>query len=137
MSRPGALLACALLIAACSTNEAPLVAKDVVINAPRPAMRMSAGYLTLGNKSDAAITITGVMSPEFAAVEMHESILENGVSRMIELGELTIEAGATMTFEPGGKHLMLMGYRGESDSASLQFYAGDTLVLSVTAAVVR
>ncbi len=137
MSRAATLLACTLLLTACSTNDAPLVAEDVVINAPRPAMRMSAGYLTLSNKSDAAITITGVTSPEFAAVEMHESILENGVSRMIELGELSIGAGATVAFEPGGKHLMLMGYRGESDTATLQFYTGDTLVLSVTAALVR
>ncbi len=126
-----------VLLAACSRDAAPLVAEDLVINAPRPAMRMSAGYLTLTNNSDTAITITKVTSPEFAAVEMHESILEDGISRMVELGELTIAAGATVRFEPGGKHLMLMGLRGEPDSTSLQFYAGDTLVLTVTATLVQ
>ncbi len=128
-----ALLVLAILLCACSSDEAPLVADDVVVNAPRPAMRMSAGYLTLTNNSDAAITITGVSSPEFGSVEMHETTLEDGISRMRELNELTIAAGATVTFEPGGKHLMLMNRRDTSDTTSLQFYAGDTLVLTVTA----
>ena len=126
-----------VLLAACSGNQAPLVAEDLVINAPRPAMRMSAGYLTLTNNSDRGITITEVTSPDFAAIEMHESILDDGISRMVELGELTIAAGATVKFEPGGKHLMLMGLRGEADTTALQFYAGDTLVLTVTATLVQ
>ncbi len=132
MSRT-ALLLLAALLCTCSTDKVPLVADDVVVNAPRPAMRMSAGYLTLTNNSDAAITITGISSPEFGAVEMHETTLEDGISRMRELDEMTIAAGATVKFEPGGKHLMLMNRRGTSDTTSLQFYAGDTLVLTVTA----
>ena len=137
MSRVGRLLACVALLAACSVNEAPLVAADVVVNAPRPGMRMSAGYLTLTSNSREAITITSITSPEFKAVELHESKLEDGMSRMVRLDELRIPAGATVRFEPGGKHLMLMGYDGASDTAALQFHADDTLVLTVTAEVTK
>ena len=126
-----------LIVAACSSSEAPLVATDVVIKAPPPGMKMSAGYLTLHNNSSEAITITGVSSPQFGAVEMHETVIRDGISRMVALGEVTIPAQGSVDFEPGAKHLMLMRPAGELATVSLEFYSGTDMVLAIDTVVAR
>ena len=125
------------IIAGCSSSDAPLVATDVKINAPLPGMNMSAGYLTLHNNTSAAITITHVSSPQFGSVEMHETIIRAGISRMVDRGEVTIPADESVSFEPGGRHLMLMRPTGELASVSLEFYSNSNLVLAVDATVSR
>ena len=92
---------------------------------------MSAGYLSLTNASNQEILITRVMSPNFESVEMHESFLEEGISRMVELSEIAILPGRTIHFEPGEKHLMLRNPVDTPDIVTLQFYDGDALLLSV------
>lgn len=96
---------------------------------------MSAGYLTLTNNSDKPILVTSVTSPHFARIEMHESIIENNISRMQRIDELWIEAHQSTRFEPGGKHLMLMQAREPLQTVTLNFYSGDALQLSVDTSV--
>lgn len=111
----------------------PLVANDVVVMRPMPAMQMSAGYLSLSNNTNAPLTITRVSSPEFGSVEMHESTVEDGVARMRAMPALHIPAHGTVTLERGGKHLMLMNPASTSDTVSLNFYDGDRLLITVAA----
>ena len=134
---PKILIAVLLALGACAADETPLVATDVVIRAPMPGMNMSAGYLTLRNNSDADITITKVTSPQFAAVEMHETRVEGEVSRMVELEAVTVPAGSAVAFEPGGKHLMLMRPPDELDAVTLEFYAGPDIVLTLATSARR
>ena len=125
------IVALALFAGGCSEPGAPLVASDVVIKKPMPGMKMSAGYLTLTNNGDNPLVITRVTSPQFGAVEMHESIVEDGVSRMVQIDDLNIPPAAEVTFEPGGKHLMLMRPVGALDVVALSFHSGDTIVLAI------
>lgn len=127
---PALLVLCA---AACSDDAAPLVASDIVIRPPLPGMEMAAGYLSLHNTGRQPVTITGVTSAQFGRVEMHETVIEDGVARMVELGALTLLPGSTIDFSPGGKHLMLMQPLSELDSVTLNFHAGDAVVLTVSA----
>jgi len=126
-----------LLVAACSSNEAPLVATDVLIKAPPPGMTVSAGYLSLRNNTAEPIRITRISSPQFGSVGMHETVLKDGVSRMIALDEVTVPAGQSVRFEPGARHLMLMRPAGELATASLEFYSGPDLLLAIDAVVTR
>ncbi len=137
MMRSIALLACLLLAACGGDMKPPLVASDIIITAPIPGRPMSAGYVSLANNTDAVISISHVTSPEFESVEMHESLLENGVAKMRRMDELAIAANSSMSLQRGGKHLMLMRPIGPLDSVSLSFYSGDTLLLSVATAVSR
>ena len=129
------LSAVAILLTACSTERAPLVATDVIVKRPMPGMQMTAGYLTFTNNSTQAITLTHVASPQFGAVEMHESVVEDGMARMYPLGDLTILAGTSVEFEPGGKHLMLMRPVDEFESVTLEFYADNTVILTLNVAL--
>lgn len=133
MKHVSLLVTVLLLLAACSPEQAPLVANDVVVTRPAPGMGMSAGYLTLSNNTAETITIDRVASPEFESVAMHESVLENGVSRMIPLDSVKIPGGESVQFKPGGKHLMLMRPTGDAGSATLEFYSGEALLLTVDA----
>jgi len=133
MKHSARLVTALLLFAACSTEQAPLVATDVVVTRPGPGAQMSAGYLTLSNNTADTITIDRVASPEFESVAMHESVLENGISRMYPLAAVTIPAGESVQFKPGGRHLMLMRRIDGAASTTLDFYASDALLLTVDA----
>ena len=135
MTRIIPVLILALLGCACSQESAPLVASDVVVSKPKPGMSMAAGYLTLSSNASQPIVITRVASPQFESVEMHESVIEDGMARMYPLGDLTIAAKSSVVFQPGGKHLMLMRPVGEFDTVSLDFYAGNAVVLTVNVAL--
>lgn len=69
--------------------------------------RPAAGYLTLtsGGQPDrlVAVTAPGVR------VEMHSMTMAGGVMSMQKLDGLAVPAGATVSFAPGGNHLMLFG----------------------------
>lgn len=120
-----------ILFAGCATDQAPLIAEDVVITRPMPGTRMSAGYMTLRNTSNEEIRINRIVSPDLASVEMHESVLEDGISRMIALPEVLIPAGRSLTFEAGGKHMMLRHLPQTPATIRLQLYADDALLLAI------
>jgi copper(I)-binding protein len=123
------------LVVACANKHAPLLAAELQLARPLPGMRMSAGYLTLTNNSDQQVSITRVHSAQLESVEMHESVVEDGVSRMYKLQEVVILPGHSVNFEPGGKHLMLRYGATIPAEVTLQFYAGETLLLSVGASL--
>ena len=127
----GAALVLALLLAACGAPEAPLVVTDLEISKPMPGMKMSAGFLVVTNNTDEPARITRITSPQFEAVEIHETTITDGVSRMRELEALVVPAHSSTTLERGGKHLMLLRPRDLQDSVTLQFFSGDLPVLSV------
>ena len=126
-----ALVLAALVIAACGAPQPPLVASDVEITRPMPGRPMSAGFLVLTNNTDADIRITRVTSPQFGAVEIHETTIEDGIARMRELSALVVPARGSVTLERGGKHLMLMQARDIDDAVSLQLFSEDAPVLDI------
>ncbi|MGI9201024.1 MAG: copper chaperone PCu(A)C [Woeseiaceae bacterium] len=121
------------LLVACSADQPVLTATDVQIPAPIPGASMGAAYLSLHNNSDQAISITNVASPQMKSVEMHESVLEDGISRMFKLSQVTIAPQQSVVFERGSKHLMLRYPTDTPTQVTLQFFADDTLLLSVEA----
>ncbi len=62
-------------------------------------------------------------------------MIEDGIARMVALPELSIPAQGTVRLQRGGKHLMLSGPVAEADTVTLQFYAGDSLLLTLNAAI--
>lgn len=121
-----------LLLAACQAPSGPPVEiVDVEVTAPRPGMGMSAGYLRIRNNTKDAVAVTRVDSPQYGSVELHESTVVDGVARMRPIESLDIPAGGTVTLERGGKHLMLMRPIDSVEAVTLNFYSGDTLLISI------
>ena len=121
-----------VLLAACGNDGPPLVASDVVVRQPMPGMQMTAGYLVLHNNSDEDIAIDRVASPQFGKVEMHETVIEDGIARMSALAEIVVPAGSAVEFQPGGKHLMLMRPGDNLKPVTLEFYSDGAIVLTVS-----
>lgn len=125
-------IAVLIVAAGCGGHEGPpLVATNVTVTAPAAGMPMAAGYLEISNRSGATLRITRVSSPEYRSVEMHETVVEDGIARMRAIPVLEIADGETIIFERGGKHLMLMQPFGEPGTITLNFHSDDVLLLSV------
>ena len=131
MMRAATLVLLLALFGCAEESGPPLVASDIEITRPMAGMDMSAAYLTLKNNTGTAIVVTQVQSPQFARVEIHETTIEDGISKMRALDSLTVPANGAARLERGGKHLMLMQARDQKDSVTLQLMSGETLLLSV------
>ncbi|NQV86314.1 MAG: copper chaperone PCu(A)C [Woeseiaceae bacterium] len=126
------------LLSACEGDaRPPLIAADIVINESPSGQAMSAGYLTLTNTTKDDLSISRVSSPEFESVEIHESLLQDGVAKMRRVEKLLIPANSTVSLKPGEKHLMLMRRIGAAENISLNLYDDETLLLSVQASPAR
>jgi copper(I)-binding protein len=105
-----------------------------------PAARVLAGYLTLLNTGGSTITVTAISSPDFEGAEIHRTVIEDGVARMLPVNQLEIPASGQLTLEPGGLHLMLFDPQrplAEGDSATLTIHCGNGSNLTTTAPVIR
>jgi copper(I)-binding protein len=124
-----------VLVAGCGDSGPPLTATDIVVVAPLPGKQISAAYLMLQNRGQKPITVNRVSSPEFAKVEIHESIVDGGVVRMRRLDSLTLDAGTSAHFVSGGKHLMLIDpiagmVPGDSITLRFEYNADGILIVS-------
>lgn len=72
------------------------------------AMAMDAGFGRIVNPCATAVTVTGASSLAYADVSLHETTLEDGVSRMRPVASLPVPAHGEAMLRPGGLHLMLM-----------------------------
>ena len=122
-----------LLPAAMSSNQtaaADLVAvMDAWVREADVAAKANAGYFTLVNVGSEDLTLVAVESDAFSKVEMHEMAMVEGLMKMQRLEELLVPAGGSVSFEPGGKHLMLMGPQrdlraGDALELTLRFKSG-------------
>jgi periplasmic copper chaperone A len=121
-----ALTTLMLLLCACGGGGDPQAAATATLQAaqvrdgrivmPPPGAPMAAGYFELHNPGTTTLVLEALESTAFASVEMHETVEENGVSRMRPLRNATVAPGETLRFEPGGMHLMLMGPQAGSDA---------------------
>ncbi|MEX1034954.1 MAG: copper chaperone PCu(A)C [Sneathiella sp.] len=78
----------------------------------RPANAMMGGaFLTLKNSEGETDRLVAASSPVADKVEIHNSVMKEGVMSMMHMEELVIEPGETVMLKPGGFHIMLMGLK--------------------------
>ena len=120
------LLLTAVLAPFASHADGPSVsASHVWIREPPPDVEVMAGYLTLTNNTDKALTLDSVSSPDFGSVAVHRSVQKNGMDSMEVAANLNLPAHQSVSFAPGGYHLMLM-------QPVKRFFDGDLVTLTLT-----
>lgn len=72
------------------------------------AMAMDAGFGRIVNPCAAPVAVTAATSPAYAEISLHETTLEDGISRMRPVPSLPVPAHGEAVLQPGGLHLMLM-----------------------------
>ncbi|MEM8759810.1 MAG: copper chaperone PCu(A)C [Pseudomonadota bacterium] len=106
----------AALVGFAFLSAAPTMAHDykagaMVIDHPwaRPTLpnRPTAGYFGLDNTAGEADRLISASSPAFGRVELHRTTEKDGVMSMEAQDAVDIPAGGTLSFEPGGYHIML------------------------------
>jgi len=98
----------ALLLGAC--NPAPrddVQIQDLRIRPPLPGSEAAVAYFRVVNHSRNEIRIRHVSSSGFAAAEIHQSLLEDGIAKMRHVPVLSIPGGDSVDFAPGSYHVML------------------------------
>lgn len=115
----GAWLSLFLLVAGSSLPSqardyafGPITVAQPAVRIPPPGATTAAVYLRIGNVSNAAIRLLGGSSPAAQRVEIHTMSMDGGVMRMRPLPYLDVPANGSVSFAPGGLHLMLVGLRG-------------------------
>jgi copper(I)-binding protein len=100
--------ACALSALAQQIEPGTLVISRPWSRPTVQGMPMGVAYLSITNNGKTADVLTGASSPAAARVEIHQTTFADGMARMRSVTDVTIAPGATVKFEPGGIHLMLV-----------------------------
>ena len=123
------VVAC-IAILATGCGDATVSVDDAWIREARPGSDVAAGYCSITNTTAVSVTIVEFVGP--GRVEMHETEIAEGVSRMRPLKRLVVPAGQTVTLAPGGKHLMLHGFDPAVDRPTFKAILSDGSSLPVT-----
>jgi len=99
-----------MLLTLVTTN---LYATDISIENSRirmmpPGVPMTAGYFLISNNTNKDIILTGVKSSRFKSIEMHNTIKDGDVMKMVKQESILISANSKLEFKPMSYHLMLI-----------------------------
>lgn len=107
------LAICTIASGACSTavcGGENIEIKQAWSRATPNGSPVGAGYLTIENQGNSPDRLLEVNSASARKVELHTTTVENGVASMKPVNDgLLIPANGSVTLQPGGNHLMLIG----------------------------
>ncbi|MEX3606531.1 MAG: copper chaperone PCu(A)C [Burkholderia sp.] len=72
-----------------------------------PAGIPSSGFFEVANSSDKPIQLTSVDSDAFGMAMLHQTQSNGSMSKMVMVNTATVPAKGTLSFAPGGYHVML------------------------------
>lgn len=99
----------ALMVASCASDTEPdLQLTGGWVRAMLPNSTATAAYGNFNHQGTAAIEIVAIRSDSFSEVSLHETRIQQGVSRMESHSSWILQPGDDLQLRPGGLHLMLM-----------------------------
>lgn len=104
------LIATLALAAPFAVVAGPVEVRDAHAHATSTAQPVGAGFLTIAN-GGTADRLLGVSCACSQSAEMHSMSMDGGVMKMRKLEAIDIPAKGSVTLEPGGMHLMLIGLK--------------------------
>jgi copper(I)-binding protein len=148
------LLAFALLAGACTALPGAPMTEQMAEAMPEPvpdeitimdarsrpspmAAGNGAAYMLVLNGLTEDVQLVSASSPAAGVVELHETIDDNGVMRMVPQPDgFTVPAGGAVELKPGGKHVMLIDLvapleTGGEIELTLNFDNGQSFTLTV------
>jgi len=129
-----------LIVASAATADATLEISEAWVREAPPTALMMAGYMTINNTGDAPVTVISISSPDFDSAEIHRTVIEEGIARMLPVSQLEIPANSQVKLEPGGLHLMLFDPKRslpEGEAVTFIIHLDDSNSVSTTSPVVR
>lgn len=107
------------LLTACLSFAAfaEVTVKDPWARATVPHQQATGVFMQLTASRD--MRLVKAESPLAETVEVHEMKMEGDIMRMRPLNEFVLSAHKTVTLQPGGMHIMLMGLKRQVNSDEL------------------
>lgn len=73
-----------------------------------PVQKNTAAFGQLKNHSQHDLQLKRIHSPIASTIEVHQHIMDGGTMKMRKVENVSIAAGGTLEFKPGGLHIMMM-----------------------------
>jgi copper(I)-binding protein len=137
MKRHVPTIAALLALSACGGAEpAPPAQPAATVRMAAVPGRPAAGYFELRIEGDRGALVS-VTSAQTGRIEMHETMNMANMSTMRALPSIPVRDGETLSFTPGGRHLMIYDVSrgvaaGQRIDLVLHFQRGDPVTLSAT-----
>lgn len=103
--RATAMLAAPVALASC-TDSRPLYVDQAWIQLNPNPSAPAAGYFVI-HGGEQPVQLLRVTSDGAMRIDMHQSVMTNGMMTMEPIESVDVPAKETVRFEPGGKHLMI------------------------------
>lgn len=97
----------ALMLTVTTASAAEVTVSDAWMRA-LPSNLPAGGYFTLHNAGKKAVTLVGASSADCGMLMLHKSENMGGLMHMQDVPKVEVPAGGTVSFAPGGYHLMCM-----------------------------
>ncbi len=113
--------------------------RDLKVIEPIKGASVTAAYANFYNNSQFPMQIVEIRSPSFKSVEMHNTVERDGTIGMTKQPILNIPPMSSVTFSPGGLHLMLfepLNLIKIKNKVEFQFLTGDGFLFHSTATVI-
>lgn len=112
--------------------QAQMMIQDAYVRATPPNAQNSAAFLQLMNHSNEAVSLVAASSDVAKKVELHNHIMADGMMKMRQVESIEVGAMETVSLQPGGLHIMLMGINaplkeGQEVAFTLTFASGETV----------
>ena len=120
------------LLAAVTPAYADVDVESLWLRESIPGQPNGAGFGVLRNRGTEDMLLVGASTSVANDVEIHQHVREGEQMRMEQMDVLVIPAGASVTLQPGGYHLMLMQLNeplriGNAHEVTLIFSDGSSL----------
>ncbi|MDH5445187.1 MAG: copper chaperone PCu(A)C [Gammaproteobacteria bacterium] len=139
-NHPVLLLSFLILLPTTAWSNHQAVISDAWIADAPPVSKIRAAYLRLENTGDHPISIKSFTSQDFDRIELHKTIVADGIVKMEKINKLVIEKGQHIMFKPGGYHLMLFNPKRKlkkGDKVKLQITLRDNNTTEFVATVLK
>jgi copper(I)-binding protein len=128
-------LVLALTLVVAASEAAGVSVRDAWVREMPPGMTMMAGYMELRNNTSQPQVLVAASSSGFETVMIHRTIVKDGMASMVHASQIELTPGASLSFAPGGYHLMLMSPKrtlraGDRVDINLEFRSGLRLPVS-------
>jgi copper(I)-binding protein len=106
-----ALVGAALVTVVLASAGESLKAENAWVPWAPPGLKVHAAYMTVVNRGATDQVIVSAESTDYERIELHRSVIKDGVSTMQAIDEVRVPANGRVEFAPTGLHLMLIGPR--------------------------
>jgi periplasmic copper chaperone A len=106
-----AVVGAALMTVVPASAGESLQAENAWVPWAPPGLKVHVAYMTIVNRGATDQIIVSAESTDYERIELHRSVIKDGVSTMEAIGEVKVPANGRIEFAPTGLHLMLIGPR--------------------------